>query len=159
MEHTEKIERLWELHMEGTHDILKVYSEAGSDTEESSEDSLIGFESSISNELIVVKKALNAISNALKEISEDLAREVFYLQELRNSGDPQYQGFISREYGVLLRRLLHNHGLIEENYGILHEKKESWKDILEKLHLLVEIYPHINEKIRAQAEILEEIGE
>lgn len=159
MEHTERIQRLWELHMEGIRDILKVYTEEGSDIEESFEESLIGFESSISKELGVAKRALNIISVALKEISEDLAREAFYLEELRNSEDPQYHEFISREYGLLLQRLLHNHELIEENYGILTEKKESWKDILERLDLLVEIYPHINEKIRTQVEILEEIVE
>jgi hypothetical protein len=157
MEHTDKIQKLWELHIEGMRDILKVYTEVGSDIEESFEESFIGFESSISKELGVAKKALNIISVALKEISEDLAREAFYLEELRNSEDPQYHEFISREYGVLLQRLLHNHKLIEENYKILTEKKESWKIILQRLHLLVEIYPHINEKIRTQVEILEEI--
>ena len=36
-------------------------------------------------------------------------------------------------------------------------KKEVWKGILEKLRVLTETYPRINEKIREQWEILEEI--
>jgi hypothetical protein len=155
MENKERIQRLYDIHREGASGMLEAYATA--QRGEQQEETLVSLEESLSQELGVVKKSLNIISEALHEISEDLVREAFYLEELRNSEDPDYQSFISHEYGFLLSRLLDSHRRIEENYQMLAGKKEVWKRLLERLGSLSEAYPAIDRMIQKQWEILEEI--
>ncbi len=78
MENKDRIQKLYDLHVEGAHDMLKAYGAADGDTG-FDEETFIDFENSLSRELGVVKRSLNAIAEALREISEDLARERYKL--------------------------------------------------------------------------------
>ena len=124
------------------------------EVDESMEEIFVTFENSVSQELFIFKRTLQSISEALKQISQDVTKEAFYLQELRGSEDPTYQEFIAREYGFLLGRYIHNHEILRENYKRLSENSEVWQETMEKLKRMTDVYPQIDENIKLMWEIL-----
>ena len=100
MEKRDRIQRLWELHMEGVREILKVYTAEEEDEGEASfEDGLIAFESSLGHELHAANNSVYAISEALREISEDLARECFTSKSSRTLKTPSIRDSYLRNIG------------------------------------------------------------
>lgn len=153
-----KIQRLYELHIEGKKAISGAY-ELSNKGEPFLDEEIIALEHSINEELKVVWRVLRSMSDALEEISEDIRREKMYLDELRNSTDPQFQKFLALGYGDLLCWLVKNNEHVRETYKVLSERKKNFDRNFEKLQSLTDIYPKLNENMDKMWKILLEISE